>query len=145
MFELKDATGQNFFRTIRVSLVCQACQDAGKGSECTHNQDLIPPWKSAAKLDLVRALYGDNKDLMEVSLWCTLFAWIFRYLTFNFYPFTARINGPDYGRRRLCVRRTAHRHVAQMKPLESDPNFFFTAVDPTGKYSCTGYAYMISH
>lgn len=33
----------------------------------------------------------------------------------------------------------------QMKPLESDPNFFFTAVDPTGKYSCTGYAYMISH
>ena len=44
MFELKDAQGIPFFRTIRVSLVCQACQDAGKGSECTHNADLIPPW-----------------------------------------------------------------------------------------------------
>ena len=50
MFELKDAQGIPFFRTIRVSLICQACQDAGKGSECTHNADLIPPWKSAAKL-----------------------------------------------------------------------------------------------
>ena len=112
MFELKDATGCNFFRTIRVSLVCKACEDAGKGSECTHNQDLIPPWKSAAKLDLVRALYGDNKDLMEVSMWSTLFAWIFRYLTFNFYPFTARINGADYGRRRQCFCRENDRYVA---------------------------------
>lgn len=67
MFELKDSQGIPFFRTIRVSLVCQACQDAGKGSECTHNADLIPPWKSAAKLDMVRALYGSNTDLMEVS------------------------------------------------------------------------------
>ena len=72
MFELKDAKGDEFFRTIRVSLVCAACEAAGKGSECTHNQDLIPPWKSAAKLDMVRALYGDQKDLMEgeiVPLW----------------------------------------------------------------------------
>lgn len=65
MFELRDAQGESFFRTIKVSLVCDACREAGKGAECTHNQDLIPPWKSAAKLDLVRALYDDQTDLMQ--------------------------------------------------------------------------------
>ncbi len=65
MFELKDAQGDPFFRTINVNLVCDACRAAGKGSECTHNQDLIPPWKSSAKLDMVRALYADQKDLMQ--------------------------------------------------------------------------------
>lgn len=66
MFELKDAQGDPFFRTISVNLVCDACKKAGKGASCTHNQDLIPPWKSAAKLDMVRALYGSgNKDLMQ--------------------------------------------------------------------------------
>jgi hypothetical protein len=64
MFELKDHTGEMFFRTIKVSLVCEPCLQSGKASECTHNQDLIPPWKSAAKLDMVRALYGDQSDLM---------------------------------------------------------------------------------
>lgn len=109
MFELKDATGQNFFRTIRVSLVCQACKDAGKGSECTHNQDLIPPWKSAAKLDLVRALYGDNKDLMERE---------------SMGAITADADSV-FAEKMIDT-------WMQMKPLQSDPNFFFTAVDPTG-------------
>ena len=48
-----------------MSLLYVLHEAVGKGSECTHNQDLIPPWKSAAKLDMVRALYGDQKDLME--------------------------------------------------------------------------------
>ena len=65
MFDLKDAQGDPFFRTINVSLVCDACKAAGKGASCTHNQDLIPPWKSTAKLDMVRALYADQKDLMQ--------------------------------------------------------------------------------
>jgi len=50
MFDLKDQSGEPFFRNIQVSLICDACRAANKGSECTHNQDLIPPWKSAAKL-----------------------------------------------------------------------------------------------
>jgi hypothetical protein len=65
MFELRDHTGETFFRTIRVSLVCPKCQAAGNGAQCTHMQDLIPPWKSAAKLDMVRALYADQGDLMQ--------------------------------------------------------------------------------
>lgn len=65
MFELKDHTGQPFFRTIRVSLVCEKCREAGVGAQCTHKQDLIPPWKSAAKLDMVRALYAEQGDLMQ--------------------------------------------------------------------------------
>ncbi len=27
-------------------------------------KDVIPPWKSAAKFDMVAAIYGDRKDLL---------------------------------------------------------------------------------
>ena len=109
MFELKDAQGIPFFRTIRVSLICQACQDAGKGSECTHNADLIPPWKSAAKLDMVRALYGSNTDLMERE---------------SMGAITADADS--------VFNETLIDSWMQLKALDSDPNFFFMAVDPSG-------------
>ena len=109
MFELKDARGDPFFRTIRVSLVCAACEAAGKGSECTHNQDLIPPWKSAAKLDMVRALYGDQKDLMERE---------------SMGQITSDANS--------VFSMPVIDAMMQMQDLDFDPNYFFTAVDPTG-------------
>lgn len=109
MFELKDARGEEFFRTIRVSLVCQACQDADKGSECTHNQDLIPPWKSAAKLDMVRALYGDQKDLMERE---------------SMGQITQDANS--------VFNMGDVESLMQMQELDFTPDYFFTGVDPTG-------------
>ncbi len=109
MFELKDARGEPFFRTIRVSLVCKACEAAGKGSTCTHNQDLIPPWKSAAKLDMVRALYGDQKDLMERE---------------SMGQITSDANS--------VFSMPAIDAMMQMENLSEDANYFFTAVDPTG-------------
>ena len=109
MFELKDARGDPFFRTIRVSLVCKACEEAGKGSECTHNQDLIPPWKSAAKLDMVRALYGDQKDLMQRE---------------SMGQITSDANS--------VFNMDMIESMMQMQELDFEPNFFFTGVDPTG-------------
>ncbi len=109
MFELKDARGDPFFRTIRVSLVCAACEEAGKGSECTHNQDLIPPWKSAAKLDMVRALYGDQKDLMERE---------------SMGQITQDANS--------VFNMSDVESLMQLQALDFTPDYFFTAVDPTG-------------
>mgnify|MGYP004034513353 FL=1 len=64
MFELKGADGKPLFNTLRVGLSCQKCQEEGKAESCTHMKDIIPPWKSAAKFDMVAAIYGDRKDLL---------------------------------------------------------------------------------
>jgi len=64
MFDLKGGDGQPLFNTLRIGLSCAKCQAAGKASECTHMKDVIPPWKSAAKFDMVKAIYGDRKDLL---------------------------------------------------------------------------------
>jgi hypothetical protein len=83
MFELKGADGKPLFNTLRVGLSCQKCQDEGKAESCTHMKDVIrkliylfclqlnliltislAPWKSAAKFDMVAAIYGDRKDLL---------------------------------------------------------------------------------
>jgi hypothetical protein len=64
MFELKGGDGQPLFNQLRIGLSCGKCQAAGKAADCTHMKDIIPPWKSAAKFDMVKAIYGDRKDLL---------------------------------------------------------------------------------
>jgi len=61
---MKGPDGNELFRNIQVGLACSVCVAAGRGSECEHNQDAIPPWKSREKFDMVKALYGDRKDLL---------------------------------------------------------------------------------
>lgn len=64
MFDMKGPDGTPLFRNIQVGLACEACLAAGKGGDCPHNVDEIPPWKSKDKFDFVKALYGDRKDLL---------------------------------------------------------------------------------
>lgn len=64
MFTMKGPDGKELFRNIQVGLACEACKAAGKADSCEHNQDEIPPWKSREKFDMVKALYGDRKDLL---------------------------------------------------------------------------------
>ena len=64
MFTMKGPDGNALFRSIKVGLACEACVAAGKADSCEHNQDDIPPWKSRDKFDMVKALYGDRKDLL---------------------------------------------------------------------------------
>ena len=64
MFTMTGPDGKELFRSIKVGLACEACIKAGKGDSCEHNQDVIPPWKSRDKFDMVKALYGDRKDLL---------------------------------------------------------------------------------
>lgn len=64
MFQMKGPDGKELFRNIQVGLACAECVAAGKADSCEHNQDEIPPWKSREKFDLVKALYGDRKDLL---------------------------------------------------------------------------------
>jgi hypothetical protein len=64
MFTMKGPDGKELFRNIQVGLACAACVAAGTAEDCEHNQDEIPPWKSREKFDMVKALYGDRKDLL---------------------------------------------------------------------------------
>ena len=61
---MKGPDGKELFRNIQVGLACAACVKAGTADSCEHNQDEIPPWKSREKFDMVKALYGDRKDLL---------------------------------------------------------------------------------
>ena len=65
MFEMKDAKGDELFNTIKVGLICERCQKTDNPEKCTHNFDIIPEWKSKAKFDMVKALYGDNVELLK--------------------------------------------------------------------------------
>ena len=64
MFELKDGKGEMFFNTIEIGLVCERCKKGPDPTSCTHMSTWIPPWKSVDKLDMVKALYGSQKDLL---------------------------------------------------------------------------------
>jgi hypothetical protein len=64
MFEMKDKKGEFFFNTMKIGLICAKCQKSKNPTACTHMKDVVPPWKSADKLEMVKALYGVKKDLL---------------------------------------------------------------------------------
>ena len=65
LFELKDAEGEDMFNTMRVSLICDACMESEHPERCPHRAHLIPPWKSDAKLKMVKDIYGDQTLLLQ--------------------------------------------------------------------------------
>lgn len=65
LFDLKGGDGEPLFNTIKVSLICDKCMDTEHPEECTHRTHLLPPWKSKAKLAMVREIYGDQTDLLQ--------------------------------------------------------------------------------
>lgn len=64
MFELKGGDGKPLFNQLRIGMSCEKCQKANKAADCTHMASVVPPWKSAAKFDMVKAIYGDRKDIL---------------------------------------------------------------------------------
>jgi hypothetical protein len=64
MFDLKGGDGLPLFNQLKIGMSCEKCQKLGKAAECTHMASVVPPWKSAAKFDMVKAIYGDRKDIL---------------------------------------------------------------------------------
>jgi hypothetical protein len=64
MFEMKDKNGDFFFNTMKIGLICPKCEKSDNPTACSHMKNIVPPWKSADKLEMVKALYGVKKDLL---------------------------------------------------------------------------------
>ena len=68
MMQLKDVDGTPLFRTMEVSLVCDACKAKGDKvtmSTCPHKQYERPPWKQDdARQNLVKALMSTDPALL---------------------------------------------------------------------------------
>ena len=65
LFDMKGADQKPLFNTIQVSLVCPKCAAGEHPEACSHRTHLLPPWKSKAKLAMVREIYGDQTDLLQ--------------------------------------------------------------------------------
>ena len=60
MFDLKGGDGKPLFNQLKIGMSCEKCQKLGKAAECTHMASVVPPWKSAAKFDMVKAIVSMN-------------------------------------------------------------------------------------
>jgi len=58
----KKPNGAPLFKVLQIELVCATCREA-KATECPHNANLLPSWKSAARGELVKSLMENNKDM----------------------------------------------------------------------------------
>ena len=56
------------FKSVQIQLACQACIDAERGHECTHNMHLIPAWHTQEKHDRLRTIMSDRPDLINSEM-----------------------------------------------------------------------------
>ena len=62
LFELKRKDGTPLFYLIMVGLACKQCMDAGMGHECMHMLKDLPPWKSAARQEVMKAILANDPE-----------------------------------------------------------------------------------
>jgi len=61
-------TNKPVFKSIQISLACQACIDAEKTHECLHMQHLIPRWQDADKHRRLKIIMSDRPDLINSEM-----------------------------------------------------------------------------
>ena len=102
MFEMKDPAGNPLFNQQKIEMVCEDCKRGPHPENCTHMKHLLPRWKSGAKQDMVKQIYGDNAtDMLRESMGvttndsCSVFAqrWVDAFKARPPYTF---INRPKY-------------------------------------------------
>jgi len=62
MLDLKDDDGKPVFKTIRYSLVCEACAKAGKEDTCRCNLGDLPYWQDEAQHNKLEKIMQDKCD-----------------------------------------------------------------------------------
>lgn len=60
LLNLVDAEGEKVFLVYAQRLVCDRCMKRVDPEKCKHNYHVIPPWKSEAKLDMAKLIYGND-------------------------------------------------------------------------------------
>ena len=66
LMNLKDPeTNENIFNVFQQTLVCDRCMQTERPQDCRHKLHEIPPYKSAAKLDVVKHIYGSDVQLLQ--------------------------------------------------------------------------------
>ena len=53
-------THKPIFKSVQIQLACQACIEAERAHECTHNMHLIPAWHNEEKHTRLKAIMSDR-------------------------------------------------------------------------------------
>ena len=56
-------THKPIFKSVQIQLACQACIDAERAHECTHNMHLIPAWHNEEKHTRLKAIMSDRPGM----------------------------------------------------------------------------------
>lgn len=63
LLDLKTPSGEPLFKTLVIQLACRSCRHAGRTLYCPHRRHLLPRWKSAARLELMRTIMANTPEL----------------------------------------------------------------------------------
>lgn len=58
-------TDDPVFKTYIVEVVCKYCKRTKQHNSCRHELHKLPDWKSASKLEIIKLIYGPDREDME--------------------------------------------------------------------------------
>lgn len=63
LLELERAPGEPLFRVINLEVACKACKEAGTPELCEHKVEVLPPWRTEERKDILKQVYKDHPEL----------------------------------------------------------------------------------
>ena len=114
------ATGKDIFCKLRISLTCDACNEAGLIEHCVHNRHLLPAWKPLASQQMAKDILmaaGREGVYMRELLGTS----------------------PD-DKVRVFYPADVSRFTCRFLPVESEPLYIWSFIDPHGGGSLSSQA-----
>lgn len=140
MFELQNEKGEQLFKTIAITLVCDECKASAHPELCTHKLGSLPRWISSSKVETVRTLLSEDpamilRETLGIAADGSNKAYCHDDVKemMNGKPLPIHINPR---RTDESQARPSNIHAATTPPTQLQPcaaqMYFFVAVDPSG-------------
>jgi hypothetical protein len=120
LMDMKDSENEQktMFKTIRISLSCEACKVAKKAADCTHMTHLLPSWKSSERQRKMKRIMGQEALFMQENM-------------------GLMADTTDYV---FCKKRLKALRLAPERKWRSSPSVLYCAVDPGGGGAMSDYS-----
>ena len=141
MFELQNDKGEQLFKTIAITLVCDECAASAHPELCTHKLGSLPRWISSSKVETVRTLLSEDpamilRETLGIAADGSNKAYSHDDVSamMNMKPLPVRIDPRRSNENQAC---SADAHFSPCNnPRPTFPAYvqmyFFVAVDPSG-------------
>lgn len=64
MFDMKKPTGEPYFESLQIDMVCEECRKSDRREKCTHKTSELPRWLGSDNVEMLKVMLADDPVML---------------------------------------------------------------------------------